>query len=126
MTPEANETETPKPVLLDPVVRRRRVIYVPENYVLDFLSRGLVHNQFIRVPEPLGLPATARVVGVWSDWSRNAFGIVVQDPSFEEVPEAVMLPEMVVQWSYVEVAVKSPNTELSGGGLIPYETHDPR
>jgi hypothetical protein len=112
MTTTMTETETPKPVLLDPVVRRRRIIYVPENYVLALLSRGLVCNQFIRVPEPLGLPETARVVGVWSDWQRNAFGIVVQDPSFEEVPEAIMLPEMQVQWSYVEVVVKSPNSQV--------------
>ncbi len=86
--------------------RRRRVIYVPENYVLALLSRGLVENQVIRVPEPLGLPSTAQVVGVWNDWSRNAFAMVVQDPSFEEVSEAVMLPEMQLQWSYVEVAIK--------------------
>jgi hypothetical protein len=106
-----NQTAEARADSLQQVVRRRRVIYVPENYVLALLSRGLVHNQFIRVPEPLGLPDTARVVGVWSDWSRNAFGIVVQDPTFEEVPEAVMLPEMQVQWSYVEVAVKSPNDQ---------------
>jgi hypothetical protein len=109
MQTDIQTTDAP-PGSIDPVVRRRRVIYVPENYVLALLGRGLIHNQFIRVPEPLGLPETARVVGVWSDWQRNAFGLVVQDPSFEEVPEAIMLPEMQVQWSYVEVAIKSPNS----------------
>jgi len=112
MTPETNETAPPNPVLLNPAARRLRIIYVPENYVLALLSRGLVCNQFIRVPEPIGLPETARAVGVWSDWQRNAFAIVVQDPSFGEVPEAIMLPEMQVRWSYVEVAVKSPNESL--------------
>lgn len=90
-------------------VRRRRVVYVPESYVLYLLSRGMVQQRFVRMPTPLGLPDTARVVGVWSDWQRNAFGIVVEDPSFDEVPEGEMLPEMQVEWSYVEIALKSPN-----------------
>ena len=109
MQDQQSKTEGPAAVALAPPVRRLRVIYIPENYVLALLSRGLIHNQFIRVPEPLGLPETARVVGVWSDWARNSFNIVVQDPSFEEVPEGVTLPEMRVQWSYLEVAVKSPD-----------------
>ena len=109
MQAQQSKTEGSAAVALHPLGRRRRVIYVPENYILALLSRGQVHNQGIRVPEPLGLPETARVVGVWSDWARNAFGIVVEDPSFEEVPEGITLPEMRVQWSYVEIAIKSPN-----------------
>lgn len=95
----------------NPNFRRRAVIYVPERYVLALLSRGLVHNQFIRVPEPMGLPATAKIIGVWNEWTRNAFGIVVEDPSFQEVPEGMMLPEKTVQWVDVEVAIKTPNAE---------------
>lgn len=113
-----NDNQTPSTTPLPEAEcsgRRRRVIYVSENYVVALLSRGLVHHEFIRVPEPLGLPDTARVVGVWSDWQRNAFAIVVEDPSFDEVPEAIMLPEMQVQWSYVEVAVQPPNPEVRNG-----------
>jgi len=95
------------------MARRRRVIYVPENYVLALLSRGLWHNQYVRVPEPLGVPETARMVGVWTDYSRNAFALVVEDASFEETPEGLMLPEMRVEWSVVELATKPPSAELT-------------
>lgn len=85
--------------------RRRKVIYVPENYVLAMLSRAWQRNQFITVPDPVELPETAWVVGVWSDFSRNAFALVVEDESFEEVPESVMVPELQITWSTVELAL---------------------
>lgn len=115
-TPD-NQNGNAKAGSLDSMVRRRRVINVPEDYVLALLSRGLVHGQFILVPEPLGLPDTARVVGVWNDWARMAWVIVVQDPSFDEVPDAGLIPEMKVRWSYVEVAVKAPNPQPSPASL---------
>lgn len=89
--------------------RRRKVIYVAEKDVLSMLSMDLMFNQHIRIPEPLGLPETAKAIGVWSDWHRNAFGIVVEDPSFDVVPEGDRLPEIEVRWRYVEVDVKSKN-----------------
>lgn len=89
-------------------IRRQRVIYVPTSYVLKLLSRGLVCDGRIRMPEPLGLPATARVLTVHNSWERDAFAMVVQDESFDAVPDGMMLPEMQVQWGYVDFALELP------------------
>lgn len=106
-----DSTNTAVPGSLDPGVRRRRVIYISELTVLGLLTTAAIRNQFLSVPLPLGLPETARVVGVWSDWTRNAFAFVVEDASFDEVPAAVALPEMQLHWHCVEVELKSPNDQ---------------
>lgn len=97
--------------------RRKRVFYVPENYVLQLLSRGLAKHNVIMVPEPLGLPDTASVVGVWSDWSRNAFAVVVHDQSFDDVPDGEVIPEIKIDWSYAHLAIKDSGTATSAANF---------
>lgn len=81
------------------ISRRNRLIYVPEDYVLKLLFRGS------QVPTPIGIPKTARCVGVWSDYKRNSFAIVLQDDSFEDVAIGLPIPEMEITWLWEEDAV---------------------
>lgn len=79
-------------------------MFVPQSYVGGILSRGFNGNDFIVLPEPLGLPITAKLVGVWNDYQRNAFSLVFEDASFEEVPEGLMSPEINVKWENIKVS----------------------
>ena len=81
------------------------MVFVPEVFIRDLLSNGLRHSTYVTLPEPLGLPTTAHMVGVWPEYSRNAFALVVEDESFEEVPEGSMLPEIPVKWGTVKLAI---------------------
>jgi hypothetical protein len=82
---------------------RRKVMFVSQSYVGKLLSRGFNCCEFIAMPEPFGLPPTAKLVGVWNDYQRNAFSLVFEDASFEEVPEGLMCPEINVKWESIKV-----------------------
>jgi len=85
---------------------RRKIVYVPCDFVRDLLTRGLTRGPCLNIPEPVGLPETARTMGVWYDASRNSFAFVVEDESFEETPEGCEFPVHEVQWRTVVFAIK--------------------
>jgi hypothetical protein len=86
--------------------RRRQVMFVPTRYVSALFARGLVRDKFMIIPEPLGLPEDTETVGCWHDWSRDAFAILVQHPSFAPVPEGCCAPELTICWQTVELATQ--------------------
>lgn len=88
---------------------RRKLMRIPTQYVLSLLSRGLLRNQYINVLEPVGLPETAVAIGVWPDYQYDAFAVIVEDASFDEVPEGVACPEIEVKWTLVEQQIR-PNS----------------
>jgi hypothetical protein len=81
---------------------RKKVVFVPQDYVLRMFSGVFADCRCVRLPKALGLPDTARVVGVWEDFARASFAFVVEDPSFDEVPIGGRFPEIEVDWVVVE------------------------
>ncbi len=98
VTPHQNPEDKPNK-------RRRRVLHAPHQFVVHLLSRGLRRGPRLILPEPVGLPATANVVGVYTDYSRDSFAIVVEDEAFEEVPDGFSIPELEVRWTVIELPI---------------------
>jgi|SRR3990167_6084915 len=93
-----------------PLRGRRRVIMIPTGYVLELFSRGLLSNEYIKVPEPLGLPKTANAVGIWHDYQYDAFALVVEDASFDVTPAGCQYPSMEVKWHTVRRKIETQRT----------------
>ena len=86
--------------------RRRKIIYVRTRYVADLFTRGHEKDSGVTFPDPCGLPATAITICAHHDYARDAFAIVVQDDSFDEVSDGCMYPELRVDWKYMKLVVK--------------------
>lgn len=84
-----------------PLYRRKKILLVPNQYVADLFSRGLLSGEYVNVPEPVGLPTTARVMGVWADYHTDSFAILIEDASFDKIAEACEYPKIEVTWRTV-------------------------
>lgn len=82
-------------------MNRRKIVYVPHRFVLGYLNRP--SGCFLNLPRPLGLPSDVRVLSVHTEHLYNSFAFVVEHPSFDDVPEAVMLPVLHVEWETVRI-----------------------
>jgi len=71
---------------------RKVIVRISPDWLLGWLSAGLVRNEVICVPKPLGLPETARVVSLFPDPVSMSICLVVHDESFEPVPEGQQIP----------------------------------
>ncbi len=81
--------------------RRRKVFAVPVMWVASFFSRGPLTQEYIRIPEPLGLPKTAVAVGAWYKEAADCFMIIVEDESFPEAAEGCEYFRMNIEWRIV-------------------------
>lgn len=86
--------------------RRRRAVVIPHTFIFELLNGGMERVEFVRIPKPLGLPETVKVVSVHHDWSMDAFVMVIEDKSFNEIPEGFVFPYEHVEWMTVEMAKK--------------------
>lgn len=78
------------------------MIEIPSSYLLMLFSKHVLTSEYIYVPSPIsGLPSTAEVIGVWHDYAKDAFLLLVEDESFENVPEGVSYPILKVEWRTV-------------------------
>ena len=81
--------------------RRTRIVYIREHDFLaafECVAAGFPHlrdqgsiNQLRRV-RLLGVPADATPIRVYYDHCRDAFGIIIEHPSFDRVPISEMPP----------------------------------
>lgn len=81
---------------IDPTKRdlsKVRLYTIAENIMLALLVNYRQRDGRIPVPEPLDLPDTTMVVGVYYQHESRSFGLVLQDESFEKVPQNVKLTE---------------------------------
>lgn len=81
---------------------------VPVSYLIGLLSRGLTRNEYITIPEPVGLPAGAVGVSVHTEYQYNAVAVIVEHESFDEVPEGCMYPTIEVTWKTRKVKTEKP------------------
>lgn len=79
---------------------RRKIILVPYHLVLNLLCNNA---QVFFVPEAVGMPRSAKVLSVYSAPERDAFGFIVEDASFEEIPEGMKAPELKIEWRCVDL-----------------------
>lgn len=86
--------------------RRRKLVIIPLERAFNLLTRCHLRQTHVMLPEPVGLPETARVIGsmLWFDKDRD-FSIAFQvvDESFDEMPDSPYPPELHINWTVVEV-----------------------
>lgn len=82
--------------------RRVRMYFLPIDFALSMLriQRGSC-PRFLQLYKD-NLPDNAKVQSVHLDYSRRAFGVVVESPDFDDVPDGAMMPE-VNGWLKYEV-----------------------
>tara|TARA_R110002096_G_scaffold427236_1_gene637786 strand:- start:365 stop:688 length:324 start_codon:yes stop_codon:yes gene_type:complete len=85
---------------------RRKIVYLPQTFLLQFLNFQPLTSGRGRFPKMSGIPESAHVVAMYNEPWREALALVVEDRSFDEVPEGERLPEIPVNWVLVEWSVK--------------------
>lgn len=83
--------------------KRRKVIYVTHARLIRLLLSHKIFARHVVVPQPQGLPETAAIVSMFVAPERNAYGMVICDPSFETVEEGLAPPELTIDWITVEI-----------------------
>lgn len=86
------------------IERRRKIIFIPVRWIVTLLA-GFKDSEFAKLPKISGLPESAINVGWYHDFARDAFVLVMQDESFEEVEEGIVLPSITVEWSMVYLPI---------------------
>jgi hypothetical protein len=82
---------------------RARILYLDPQYIIAMLTASNLAGDYIRW-NLLDLPATALVHHCFVDHSRNAIGFLVEDPSFDIVPEGSIYPTHHTQSMSINVA----------------------
>lgn len=72
--------------------RRLRVFWLPQEYALDMLRGFARSSKFVYLPEIGRVPVGAEVKTCFYSQSRQAFGVIVAHPSFEDVPDGMEIP----------------------------------
>ncbi len=86
--------------------RRRKIFFVPVNTVAALLLPGDSQPDRVQVARAENLASTAKVIAVYNDWQRDAFGFIVEDPNFPEVAPGQALEVVPVMWEVLWLAVK--------------------
>ena len=86
---------------------RIRLFYVPEDYILFLFSNGMLKAQCVNVPAAMNLPATAIVKRTWLDEQRRSFGFLVEDESFDPVPQGSEVPLLIVTWAFIPLQIET-------------------
>lgn len=79
------------PVRVEPTVRRHAIFWIDKHALMALLGGWGGSGQFLR-PVCANLPADAKILDVQYDFHRDAFGVKMEHPSFEVVPEGCELP----------------------------------
>jgi hypothetical protein len=97
------------------LLSRRKILTVRADDILQSMIRVVDGNcpyldMMKHVRALKKIPKDAKVVSVYNDYSRNAFGIVIVHPSFAVVPEGCYSPE--IETEDIWKRVKKGETEL--------------
>jgi hypothetical protein len=92
--------------------RRLKILYVsPDDLVAILDFRAVVeHAEYETFCPPLfeGLPDGYRVRGVQFMFDRDAFGVMIEHESFDEVPSGERIPEFADSFRLTRQAIKLP------------------
>jgi len=89
---------------LSKIQNRRKLVAVPHKRALQLLFASKSLQTYVCVPEA-DLPEGVIVLGVHTDFIRNAFVFEVCHASFDEIPEGVEAPFITVNWTFVDLAL---------------------
>ena len=82
--------------------KHSRIIYVDMRLIVEILNT-MRSGQYIALPDIPEIPEDTEVIGVFHEFARRAFAVMLSHPSFGEVPEGEMIPELVspaiVEWN---------------------------
>lgn len=67
-------------------------------FIFNFFARREFDYQYFRMPLPVGIPKTARVLSVHHDVNNRSLAVMLEDESFEEVPEGERAPSVHFYW----------------------------
>lgn len=90
---------------MNPPTGRRKILMVPEQAMLQLFMKVDIQPTFVRFWRP-EVPESARVVSVHFLPEWCAFGVILEDESFEEVAPGVRLPEVLATYEAVTLARK--------------------
>lgn len=96
--------------MIDESRKPRAVFYVQTPHLVSLFTNGFRGADFVQFPLVKGLPETARAVTAFYDACRDAFGVIVEDDSFEQVPEGCRMPEIKVTWECAKVRTDNYST----------------
>jgi hypothetical protein len=76
--------------------RRLKQFILPQRQLMDLLSWRIMGTGELRMPQIIGVPQDARIVGV--DWliSHLGFAVIIQHNSFDPVPDGHCIPTDVL------------------------------
>lgn len=97
----------------NPNYRRRKILYVSPDFIVDLLTKGFRKSEYLNLPDPIGLPVNAKVISSFVTHQHDALGIVVEDASFPEVPLGEAYPTLPVEWSTVHINLKNAKAKSS-------------
>lgn len=90
--------------------RRVKVLYISHRRTLTLFTQHQKGVSYVNVPQPLGLPEGYKVRSVFPDYTRDAFGFIIEHPSFDEVPDGVCAPEIEVTFESVQLPLQPSPT----------------
>lgn len=82
--------------------KRRVILFFPERLLLELFTAGKASHGVINVPVCDSIPDGASIIGVWHNYQRRGFDVVVEHPSFEEVEEGTTYPEVHDSFALVQ------------------------
>ena len=88
--------------MAQPDKKRRAILFFPERLLIDLFTSGKASHGVINVPVCDAMPDGASVVGVWHNYARRGFDVVMEHPSLAEVEEGVCYPEVHGNFSLVQ------------------------
>jgi hypothetical protein len=88
--------------------RRLKIVTLPKAVIAKLFETHSPQDVFA-VPRVTGLPATAEIVDVIFDGTRQSFGLVVRDKSFPVVKDHQMIPWVVLDLTYIYLAAGAPS-----------------
>jgi len=83
--------------------RRCKILYVPARVILGMVFQE--GREVVRLQRVAGIPSDYRVVNVNWDFCRDAFGILIEHPSFDPVPLGGEYPALNSISSFEEVII---------------------
>lgn len=102
---QADETE---PTSVQP--RRFAVVRVGYRDVLAWVfTRATRLPQFVMVLKGPGIPPDAKVLAVREDFCTRSFEVMLEHPSFEEVPDGMPAPNLTGKFGFEWEAVPTTN-----------------
>ncbi len=79
--------------------RIKRLLVSP--YFLEALLKALDGKTLLTVK---GLPENARIIGVTQDWQSNMLCLFIESPSFDEIPDAAIPPDLHIEFTRTLIA----------------------